>query len=89
MDDGGWKEIEVGFQVFASDGGEEFGAVRDVRPDGRPEILVNVENGGDFPIPLGAVQAVHYGKVVVDLHRVPQSVRRAFEHAHDRERPGL
>ncbi|HUL60664.1 MAG TPA: hypothetical protein VLU43_15395 [Anaeromyxobacteraceae bacterium] len=88
MDDA-WKQIEVGFQVFANDGGEEFGAVRDVRPEGRAEIVVNVENAGDFHIPLEAVTAVHYGKVILDVRRVPQSVRRAFEHAHDRERPGL
>ena len=31
------EKIEVGFQTFVSDGGEEFGAVRAVSPQGRPE----------------------------------------------------
>jgi len=32
------EETEVGYQVFVSDGGEEFGAVRQVSPNGRPEL---------------------------------------------------
>jgi hypothetical protein len=48
-----WQEsIRVGFQVFPPDADEEFGAVRDVCPDGRDELLVNIENGGDHCIPL-------------------------------------
>src|SRR3989442_2927920 len=42
------EPIEVGYQVFVSDGGEEFGAVREVSPNGRPELVIYVENGGDF-----------------------------------------
>jgi hypothetical protein len=42
------EAIEVGFQTFVSDGGEEFGAVREVRPNGRPELVIYVENAGDF-----------------------------------------
>ena len=39
-----WREqIEVGFQVFAQGGDEEFGAIRDVCPGGRAEFLVNIE----------------------------------------------
>jgi hypothetical protein len=30
---------------FVSDSGEEFGAVREVSPNGRPELLIYVENG--------------------------------------------
>jgi len=32
--------IEVGYQVFVADGGEEVGAVRQVAPDGQPELVV-------------------------------------------------
>ena len=42
------EAIEVGFQTFVSDGGEEFGAVREVRPNGGPELVIYVENAGDF-----------------------------------------
>jgi len=38
------EAIEVGYQAFVSDGGEEFGAVREVRPNGRPEMVIYVEN---------------------------------------------
>jgi hypothetical protein len=50
------EAIEVGYQTFASDGGEPFGAVREVLPDG---LLVYVENAGDFRVGLDAVKAVH------------------------------
>ena len=28
------ETIEVGYQTFVSDGGEEFGAIREISPDG-------------------------------------------------------
>jgi hypothetical protein len=77
--------IEVGYQVFAAGGDEEFGAVRDVAPGGRAELVVYVENGGHFTIPLAAVTAVHDQKVVVDLEKVDPTVREAARRAHDRE----
>ena len=85
-----WKEsIRIGFQVFAQDGDEEFGAVRDVCPGGRNELLVNVENGGDHCIPLDAIIDVHDEKVIVDLAQLPAPVQGAIAHAHDAEVPGL
>src|SRR5262249_31800124 len=59
MAEGKLPLIEVGFQVFAKDGGEEFGAVRDVVPGGRPEIVVYIENSHEYTIPLSAITAVH------------------------------
>ncbi len=85
-----WQEsIQVGFQVFDQDGGEEFGAVRDVCPEGRLELLVNIENSGDHCIPLDAIVDVHSEKVIVDASRLAPAVRQAIAHAHDAERPGL
>ena len=77
--------IEVGFHVFVRDGGEEVGAVREVAPGGRPEIVVNVENGGDFVVSLEAVKAVHSQKVILDVTRLGPALRHAIGHAHDRE----
>jgi hypothetical protein len=77
--------IEVGYQAFTHDGGEEFGAVRDVQPDGRPELIVYIENSGEHTVPLTAVTAVHSEKVVIDVKLLPQSVQDAISHAHDRE----
>jgi hypothetical protein len=84
-----WHEsIRVGFQLFATDGDEEFGAVRDVCPGGRAELLVNIENAGDHCIPLRAIVDVHDEKVIVDVKLLPPDVRGAVQHAHDREAPG-
>ena len=80
------EAIEVGYQAFVSDGGEEFGAVREVSPQG---ILVYVENAGDFYIPLAAVKAVHSQKVIFDCGKLDKRLRRAIGHAHDAEVSGL
>lgn len=80
-------KIEVGFQVFAADGGEEFGAVRQVNPHGRPEIVIYVENAGDFTVSMDAVEAVHAQKLILNCKRLDPSLRRAIGHAHDAEEP--
>jgi hypothetical protein len=76
--------IQVGFQVFTKDGGEEVGAVRDLCGH-RPEIVVYVENAGEFTVPLLAIRAVHYQKVIVDPSHLPEPMRLALGHAHDAE----
>jgi hypothetical protein len=53
------EAIEIGYQAFVSDGGEEFGAVRAVSPNSWPELVIYMENAGDFVVPLSAVEAVH------------------------------
>jgi hypothetical protein len=78
------QRIEVGFQAFASDGGEEFGAVRWVSPDGR-ELTVYVENAGDFTVTIDAVTSVHSQKVIFDSSKLAPALRRAIGHAHDAE----
>jgi hypothetical protein len=80
------EKIEIGYQAFVSDGGEVFGAVRDVR-DG--ELVVYVENTGDFVVPLDAVQAVHSQKVVFSCDKLEPALRAAIGHAHDSEQAGL
>lgn len=85
-----WREsITAGFQLFSSEGGEEFGAVRDVCPGGRDELLVYIENAGEQCIPLSAVVDVHDEKVIVDLARLEPGVRGSVKRAHDAEAPGL
>ena len=79
-------KIQVGYQAFASDGGEEFGAIREVSSRG---LVVYVENAGDFPVSLDAVQAVHSQKVIFNCAKLDRSLREAIGHAHDSERPGL
>jgi hypothetical protein len=77
--------IEVGFHVFPQGGDEEVGAVREVAPGGRPELVVDIENAGDFVIPLDAVTEVVEEKVIVDPKKLPERVVQAMQHAHDAE----
>ena len=78
------EKIEIGYQAFVSDGGEEFGAVRRVSP----ELVVYVENAGDFVVPLAAVEAVHSQKVILNCDKLDRELRRAIGHAHDAEESG-
>jgi len=78
--------IEIGYQVFTRDGGEEVGAVRQVVPADRPEIVVYIENTGDFVIPLSAVTAVHSQKVIIDMEKLDERAKIAINRAHDAEK---
>lgn len=77
--------IAEGDEVFLTDGGRHFGAVRHVRPSGRDEIVVYVENAGEFTVPLDAVDAAHFQKVIVHYDKLDHVLRRAIKHARDRE----
>jgi hypothetical protein len=80
-------EIEIGYQAFLKDGGEEFGAVRQLLPNG--DIVVYVENAGDFTIAHDAIDAAHSGKVIVHASKLDAQLRTAIGHAHDAEEKGL
>ena len=79
--------IEIGFQVYAEEGGETFGAVRGLVPQTNA-LIIYIENAGDFEVPTEAVRRVHDGKVIVDVGRLDARLRAAIAHAHDREEPG-
>jgi hypothetical protein len=81
------ETIEVGYQTFVSDGDVAFGAVRRVAPQGRPELVIYVENAGEYVVPLTAVDAVHAHKVVLNCDRLDRELRKAIGHAHDAEEP--
>ncbi|MBA3564735.1 MAG: hypothetical protein H0W33_12145 [Gammaproteobacteria bacterium] len=81
------EAIEIGFQTFVSDGDHSFGAVREIAPDDRPELVIYVENAGDFVVPLAAVEAVHSQKVILSCDKLEPRLREAIGHAHDAEEP--
>jgi hypothetical protein len=81
------EAIEIGYQVFLVDGGEEFGAVREVSPQGREELVIFVENAGDFIVPITAVEAVHFQKVILNYNKLEPRLQQAIQHAHDAEQP--
>jgi hypothetical protein len=80
------EPIEPGFMVFVADGELGVGAVREVHAD-RRELVVNIENGGDFTLPATAIRDVHEGKVILDVERLPAAMRQALQHPHDAEDP--
>ena len=81
------EAIEIGYQTFVSDGGEEFGAVREVSPNGRPELVIYVRMRENLLCPLSAVEAVHSQKVILNCAKLERRLRRAIGHAHDAEEP--
>ncbi len=82
------QTIEIGYQVYLKEGGEECGAVRDVAPN-QNELVVYVENAGEFVVRGDAVRAVHDAKVILDRARLDRTLLDAIAHAHDNEVPGL
>jgi hypothetical protein len=78
--------IEIGDQTYVTDGGDPFGAVRDVTAR---DLTIYVENAGDFVIPRVAVAAVHSHKVILDPELLEPRCRAAIARAHDSEEPGL
>ena len=77
--------IKEGYLVFVSDGTQGVGSVRQVEPDGRPELLVYIENAGDFVVPFSAVDNVHSEKVMLNIDKLDSRLREAIAHASDAE----
>ncbi len=80
-------DIQEGFEVFAHDGHTAFGAVREVAPHGRQELIIYVENAGDFAVPFEAIASVHAGKVILNRDKLDLRLQQAIGHAHDAEDP--
>lgn len=76
------EQIEPGHMVFFREGDEAVAAVRRMRGD---HVVVYVENGGEFDVPLTAVVAVHDQKVMLDRDRVGLKLLEAVRHQHDAE----
>ncbi|PXV58561.1 hypothetical protein SAMN04487785_11579 [Dyella jiangningensis] len=80
------ERIQDGDMVFVADGEDGVGSVRRILADGQT-LVVYIENGGDFEIPMGAVRAVHSGKVVLNLDHLPTPVLEAIGNARKSEYP--
>jgi hypothetical protein len=80
------EQIREGFDVFIHDGGKAFGAVRQVQDR---EIVIYVENAGDFRVPLAAVKEVEAEKVVLDSGKLEPKLRDAIRRAHAVEDPRI
>lgn len=80
------ERIREGFDVFVHDGDKAVGAVRQVR---RNEIVVYVENAGDFMVPMSSIIDVDAEKVTLDSGKIDESLKRAIAGAHRREDPRI
>jgi hypothetical protein len=80
------EKIREGFDVFLADGAKAFGAVRQVR---KTELVVYIENAGDFEIPLSAVKDAEAEKVILDPGRLEPKLREAIRRAHAVEDPHI
>jgi len=80
------ERIEAGFQVYAGEGVDAVGAVRQLRGK---ELIIDIEGAGDFVVSRQVVTAVHDGKVILDVKRLDEAVRMAIKHAHDQEGTAL
>lgn len=74
--------VTVGDQVFIDGNSEEIGAVRQVLPD---QVVVYVENAGDFIVRGPHVKAAHDGKLVLDSKHAEPALLEAARLAHTRE----
>jgi hypothetical protein len=81
------EQIEVGYQTYIYDGGEPFGAIRNILRSRHPELVIYVERAGEFVVPLDAVKSVHSGKVILNYSRLERRLQHAIDHAHDDEKP--
>jgi hypothetical protein len=81
-----YEKICEGFDVFLTDGDKSFGAVRQVR---KHELVVYIENAGDFEIPLSAIKDAQAEKVILDAARLEPKLREAIRRAHSGEDPRI
>ena len=80
------ENIREGVDVFLHDGDKSFGAVRQVRKN---ELVVYIENAGDFEIPLSAVKDAESEKVILDSAKLDPKLREAIRRAHSGEDPRI
>jgi hypothetical protein len=78
------KEVEEGFMAFIADGAEGIGSVRHVEDK---DIVIYVENAGEFTVPKTAIIDVHSQKVMLDPRQLSKVFLRAVGHVHDGEDP--
>ena len=80
------EKIREGFDVFLADGSKSFGAVRQVR---KSELVVYVENAGDFEVPFAAIKDAEAEKVILDSGKIDTKLKDAIRRAHSGEDPRI
>lgn len=75
------KDIDIGFPLALEENGHNCGTVRQVAPGERDEIIVYIQNEGNFIIPSRAVRGVHESKVLLDPQQLDDRTRQALTRA--------
>ena len=74
--------IESDYQTFVSGSDTAFGTVRAATPR---ELVIYVENAGEFTVSADAVEMVRLQKVILNEAKLEPRLREAIRHAHDAE----
>jgi hypothetical protein len=75
------KEIEIGFELCLDEDGKSIGTVRHVAPGDRDELVIYVQDGGNFIVPSRAVRSAHESRVILDRSQLDERVLQAISHA--------
>jgi len=81
------EKIQEGFDVLLHDGEVAFADVLRVLPRG--DLVIYVENAGEFTVPAAAIKDVHDEKVILNCDRLDAKLKNAIGHAHDAEDPNV
>jgi predicted DNA binding protein len=76
------ESIRRDLPVFLHDGDVAIGAVRG---ESGNDLIINIENAGDFTLPRNVVQDVHEHKVILDARKLDSRVLAAIGKAHSAE----
>lgn len=80
------EKIQEGFDVFLHDGDGNVGAVRQVRSR---DLVVYIENAGDFIVPMEAVKDADAEKVILDPSKLTAKMLEAIRVRERGEDPKL
>ncbi|MFT3723753.1 MAG: hypothetical protein QM773_09220 [Hyphomonadaceae bacterium] len=76
------EPIRKDLPVFLHDGDVAIGAVRGMSGN---DLIIYIENAGDFTLPRSVVQDVHEHKVILDGRKLDAKVRTGISRAHNAE----
>jgi hypothetical protein len=76
------EPVRVDQPVFLHDGEVAFGAVRAVHAH---DLMIYIENAGDFKVPVSAIHDVHFDKVILDGRKLDKAIHAAIGRAHASE----
>jgi hypothetical protein len=75
------QDIEIGFQLYSEESGTHYGTVRQIAPGERDELIVYIQNEGNFIIPSRAIRGISESKVILDPQQLDERARDAVSRA--------